>query len=342
VKAPALIVGALLAANAVLLLGGHALAPPAPERGGVGGRVRVGLVFDVGGIGDESFNDAAYRGLMQAEQELGATVQYIEPGDGSDRESALRMLASRGLDLVIGVGFIFSADLDKLAAAYPGVRFAGVDYSPSGGEMADNLAGLSFREHEGSFVVGAIAGMVTKTKKVGFVGGMEGPLIGKFEAGYRAGVRHVCPDCVVMVAYAGVEPKAFADPTMGRELASTQYQRGADIVFHASGKTGAGVFAAARERGALAIGVDKDQFKEAPCCVLTSMIKGVDVAVVGAIRAVRDGTFTGGMSELGLAEDGVGFVWNDDNRKLLPAAVAERARALAKQIIAGEIAVPSQ
>jgi basic membrane protein A len=337
------IVAGLLAANVVLLVVGHAMAPERAQRGGTGGRVRVGLVFDVGGLGDESFNDAAYRGLLQAERDLGATVQYIEPGDGSDRESALRQLASRGLDLVIGVGFIFSADLDKLAKAFPDVRFAGIDYSPSGdGTTAENLAGVRFREHEGSFVVGAIAGMVTKTRKVGFVGGMKIPLIGKFEAGFRAGVLHVCSDCTVMVAYAGTDPKAFADPTTGRELASTQYGRGADIVYHASGKTGAGVFAAAREQGALAIGVDSNQFGEAPCCVLTSMLKRVDVAVVDVIRAVRDGTFRGGVTELGLADDGVGFVADDDNRDRLPADVVDRARALAKQIIAGEIAVPSQ
>src|SRR6185369_12845267 len=165
-----------------------------------------------------------------------------------------------------------------------------------------NLAGLRFREHEGAFLVGAIAGMITHTKAVGFVGGMKIPLIRKFEAGYEAGVHHVCPACRVLAAYAGTEPKAFADPSLGQYLASAQYSQGADIIYHAAGKTGDGVFAAARQRGARAIGVDSDQFDAAPCCIVTSMVKRVDVAVVDVIKDVIAGRFRGGMHEFGLAE----------------------------------------
>ncbi len=333
----------LCALNVALLVVGELVA--GDDAAGPRAEVHVGLVFDVGGRGDKSFNDAAWRGLERARDELGVAIQAVEPGDGSDREGALRQLASRGHELVIGVGFIFSRDLDRLARALPGVAFAGIDYAPdfeSRAPMPPNLLALKFREHEGSFVVGAIAGMVTKSKVVGFVGGMKIPLIRKFEAGYAAGVRHVCPDCTVLSAYAGTEPKAFSDPTMGRELADSQYGRGADIIYHASGKTGAGVFAAARERGRLAIGVDSDQFDEAPCCVLTSMVKQVDVAVVDAVRAVVEGRFVGGVRELGLAEGGVGFVADARNAHLLPADVVARARAIAADIVAGRIEVPAE
>jgi basic membrane protein A len=305
---------------------------------------KVGLVFDVGGLGDKSFNDAAHRGLVRAKTELGVQTQYIEPGDGSDRESALRQRAAAGDQLVIGVGFVFSDDITKLATQFPDTKFACIDYTlPQGVEKTPpNLVGLRFREHEGSFLVGAIAGRVTKTKKLGFVGGMKIPLIRKFEAGYEAGVKHVCKDCTILSAYAGTEPKAFADPTKGKELALAQYARGVDIIYHASGKTGDGVFDAAKEHKKLAIGVDSDQFHAAPCCVLTSMIKKVDVAVFDAIKKVTTGKFENGVHEFGLAEEGVGFVYDDNNKAMIPQAVADEVNGLAKQIVAGTIKVPSE
>ncbi|MBZ0234389.1 MAG: BMP family ABC transporter substrate-binding protein [Deltaproteobacteria bacterium] len=344
------IIGGLVALNLALLVTGDLIAPspPAPaardvERPASGAGVTIGLVFDVGGRGDRSFNDAAWRGLEWAERDYGIEIVTIEPSDGADREAALRQLAAKRVDLVIGVGFIFSADLEKLARRFPSVSFAGVDYAPTDPDrVPPNLAGLRFREHEGSFLVGAIAGMTTKSKVVGFVGGMKIPLIRKFEAGYEAGVKHVCPTCRVLAAYAGTEPKAFADPMLGQELASAQFDRGADVIYHASGKTGAGVIAAAAERRKLVIGVDSDQFHEAPCCVLTSMIKRVDVAVHEIVGDVIAGRFQGGVRELGLAEDGVGFVADANNAKLLREDVGARARELAAQIIAGQIEVPAQ
>ena len=335
------LIGVLVALNALLVAAGWVLVPPPAKRTGTG--VRVGLVFDVGGKNDKSFNEAAWRGLERARVELGVDVQYIEPTEGADRESALRTLAARGVDLVIGVGFIFGPDLERLAKQFPTVKFAGIDYSPSEGVgPLPNLAGLRFREHEGSFVVGAIAGMTTRTKVVGFVGGMKIPLIRKFEAGYEAGVRHVCPECRVLGAYAGTEPKAFADPSLGEELASAQLGKGADVIFHAAGKTGDGVFAAARRHGARAIGVDSDQYEAAPCCVMTSMVKRVDVAVVDIVRQVSEAKFAGGLHELGLAESGVGFVSDERNRSLLPPEVVQRARAIADEIVAGKIRVPER
>jgi basic membrane protein A len=300
-----LILVAVLLAVHVALLFVHpsgAAEPPA------GDAVDVGVVFDLGGRGDKSFNDGAYLGAERAQKELGVRVRFIEPGEGSDREAGLRLLAAEGMDLVIGVGFIFTDDLTQLAREYPHTDFAGVDYSVATDKAGrpipppPNLAALKFREEQGSFLVGALAALVGHSKKVGFVGGMDFPLIQKFEAGYRAGVTQVCPDCRVVSQYAGVTPEAFRNPGKGKELALSQYQQGVNVIFHASGSTGLGVFEAARQTGKLAIGVDADQYNEAPGYVLTSMVKGVDNAVYDAIRRVKEKRFTGGVYQYGLAE----------------------------------------
>jgi basic membrane protein A len=170
---------------------------------------------------------------------------------------------------------------------------------------------------------------------------MDIPLIHKFEAGYRAGVKQVCADCTVVAQYAGVTPEAFRNPGRGKELALAQYQSGVNIIFHASGSTGLGVFEAARQTGKLAIGVDADQYAEAPGFILTSMVKGVDASVFDAIKRVKDGTFTGGVYQFGLAENGVGYVYDENNRKLIPDSVRARLESLRDQIIAGKIVVPS-
>jgi len=330
----------LIFANLALLLFGWSRHPGAAAT--AKGRLRVGLVLDVGGLGDKSFNDGAYQGLKRAEGELDLETRFIEPGDGSDRESALRQLAAAGYDLVIGVGFIFTDDILAAAERFPGVKFGCIDMSVSPGQkVPPNLVGLRFREEQGSFLVGAVAALVSKTHRVGFVGGMDIPLIHKFEAGYRAGVAKVCPECVVLVAYAGTEPKAFADPATGKELALAQYDQGADIIFHAAGKTGQGVFNAAMARGKLAIGTDADQFAEAPCCVVTSMVKRVDVAVEETIKAVAAGKFVGGVRELGLAENGVGYVYDEHNAHWIDDKTHETVEGLRRQIIEGEIVVPS-
>ena len=309
----------------------------------------VGIVFDVGGRGDKSFNDGAYNGAERAIDSLGARVRFIEPGEGSDREAGLRLLAAEGMDLVTGVGFIFTDDLTQLAKEYPGVNFAGVDYAlttDAAGNVVPpppNLAALKFREEEGSFLVGALAALVGGSKKVGFVGGMDIPLIHKFEAGYRAGVRHVCPDCTVIAQYAGVTPEAFRNPGKGKELALSQYQQGVNVIFHASGSTGLGVFEAARAMGPghYGIGVDSDQHDEAPGYVLTSMVKGIDNVIFDTVRRVKAGTFKGGVYSYGLAEGGVGYVYDDRNKHLIPDAVRARLEELKQEIIAGRIRVPS-
>lgn len=313
----------------------------------VGEGLDIGVVFDVGGRGDKSFNDGAFVGAERAMRELGARVRFIEPGEGTDREAGLRLLAAEGMDLVIGVGFIFSDDLSQLSREYPNVKFAGIDYAPpvdAAGAVIQppaNLAGLRFREEEGSFLVGALAALVGNSKRLGFIGGMDFPLIHKFEAGFRAGVRAVCSDCQVVAQYAGVTPEAFRNPGRGQELALSQYQSGVNVIFHASGSTGLGVFEAARRRGRLAIGVDSDQQAEAPGFILTSMVKRVDEAVFGAIKRVQDGTFLGGIYQLGLAEAGVDYVYDQHNRSLIPDSVRARVEALRAEIVAGRIRVPS-
>jgi basic membrane protein A and related proteins len=343
----------LLTALAVLTVvhGGLLFVHPAssPTREGGGSGPSVGVVFDMGGRGDKSFNDGAFLGADSAARQLNARVQFIEPGDGSDREAGLRLLASEHRALVVGVGFIFSDDLTSLAQEYPDVNFAGVDFALAfDGKGAvipppRNVAALKFREEEGAFLVGALAAMVGNSKKVGFLGGMDIPLIHKFEAGYKAGVLHVCTDCTVIAQYAGVTPEAFRNPSKGKELALSQYSQGVNVIFHASGSTGLGMFEAARAmgKGHYGIGVDADQYAEAPGFVLTSMVKGVSNSVYDSIRRVKDGTFAGGIYSYGLKEKGVGYIYDDHNKSLIPDSVRARLLQLEADIVAGRIKVPS-
>lgn len=338
-----LLIGALLLAHIALLTVRPSGATVADTSEGLD----IGIVFDVGGRGDKSFNDGAYLGGVRAAKGLGARVTYIEPGEGSDREAGLRLLAAEGMDIVIGVGFIFTDDILTLAKEYPNVRFADVDLAiptDAAGNalpLPPNLRALKFREEEGSFLVGALAALVGKSKKVGFVGGMDIALIHKFEAGYRAGVQYVCPDCEVIVNYAGVTPEAFRNPGRGKEMSLAMYNQGVNVIFHASGSTGLGVFEAARTTGKLAIGVDADQYSEAPGFVLTSMVKGIDESVYQTVKAVKEGTFTGGVQQFGLAEKGVGYVYDEHNRALIPDSVRVTLDSLTAKIIDGRITVPS-
>ncbi len=302
-------------------------------------RARVGLVFDVGGRGDKSFNDGAYLGLLRAEKELGVEVSFLEPAGSEDREAALRLFAARGMDLVIGVGFIFSSDVEAVARDYPRIHFACVDYAPSPGGPPPNVEGLAFREEQGAFLVGAVAGLMTKTQHVGFVGGMNIPLIRKFEGGYIDGVHAVCAACQVHSGYAGATPDAFKDPAKGKMLAMGEIGAGADVIFHASGSTGHGVFEGARDRGVLAIGVDADQYDEMPGTVVTSMVKRVDVAVLDAIRSAVEQRFQGGMRVLSLADDGIDYVHEGPHGAGIPDDVKAKVEALRQEILAGRIRV---
>ncbi|PMQ02285.1 MAG: BMP family ABC transporter substrate-binding protein [Dictyoglomus sp. NZ13-RE01] len=301
-------------------------------------KVRIGIVYDVGGRGDKSFNDAAYAGLQKAIKLLKVEGKDMEPGPGgANREELLRTLAEQNYDLVVGVGFLFTDAIIKTAKEFPNVKFAIVD-----GDVGDlpNVASLLFNEHEGSFLVGAIAGLLTKTNVIGFVGGMDIPLIHKFEVGYKAGAMYVNPKVKVLINYIGVTGEAFKDPVKGKELALAQYKQGADIIYHASGASGEGVFEAAKETGKYAIGVDSPQAWIAPGRIITSMLKRVDEAVFLTIKDVVEGKFKGGRKYFGLANKGVDYEYDEYTKPLIPSNVKGRVDALKSSIIAGKIVVP--
>lgn len=328
---------------ALLLLAASGCSKPAPKSAAGSTGFPVGLVFDIGGRGDKSFNDAAYAGLERAKKELGITYTTLETSESTDREAQLRQLAAGDAKVVFGVGFLFTDDIKALAKEFPNQKFACIDYTVTPGDtLPPNLVALKFREEEGSFLVGALAALLSKTGKVGFVGGMEIPLIRKFQAGFTAGVKAVNPKAVVMVKYAGNTGAAFKDPTKGKELALAEYQAGADIIFHASGSTGLGVFEAGRELKKLAIGVDSDQYDEAPGVVLTSMVKRVDTAVFETIHDLENGKWQGGVREFGLVDQGVAWVYDDRNKALIPDAVKAKVDSLQAAIVAGRIKVPTE
>lgn len=308
--------------------------------------LKVVLIFDIGGRGDGGFNDAAYNGLEKAVALLGVKAVYIEHKRNLELEHAVNQAAASDAGMIIGVGFAFSDKLNKLAAQYPHKKFACVDYGVKYDDkgritpLPANLAGLLFKEEEGSYLVGVIAALKSKTGKIGFVGGMDSPIIRKFQAGYLAGASGARPGIRVLSKFAGITGRAFNDPQKGYLIATSMYGEGADIIYHASGATGDGVFRAAKKMNRLAIGVDIDQSAKAPGLVLTSMTKNIDAAVFESVRSSVQGNFSGGLKIFGLKENGVGFVYNDRNRKLIPAEIHDRVLALQAKIIAGELVVP--
>jgi len=304
-------------------------------------KFKVGLVFDVGGRGDKSFNDAAFKGLEKAKKDFGIEYEVIDPGDGADRESALRKLASNPeIGIVFGVGFIFTEDITKIANDFPKKKFGCVDYSVNPQtKIPDNLTALVFKEEEGSFLVGALAALTSKTNTVGFIGGMESSLIRKFEKGFTQGAKYINPNIKVLVTYVGVTGEGFKNPGKAEEIAISQYSKGADIIYHASGLSGIGLFKAAKENKKLAIGVDMDQYNEAPGFVLTSMIKIVDEVIYQTISDFKNGTFKSGVRALGLKEKGVGFVYDDNNKSLIIPAYKDKLDDIIKKINSGELKV---
>ena len=310
----------------------------------------VGVAFDIGGRGDQSFNDAAYRGLQQAIDE-GIVSQddtkLLEPNaSGSNRDDNVVNLADQGFELIAAIGFAFSPGIDEIAPEYPDTNFAVVD---GFAQEADNVANLTFREQEGSFLVGAAAAMKSETGTIGFLGGQQGTgLIERFEAGYVAGAQEINPDIEVLVEYIGDSTAAFNDPTKGEALSAKMYDAGADVVYHAAGASGAGLFKAAVEANKLAIGVDSDQSltasPEQRRLILTSMLKRVDTAVYDAIQQTAEGNFVSGTQVFGLAEEGVGYAVNqyNDNERLLSQEIQDRLDELSQQIVDGEIKVPTE
>lgn len=305
------------------------------KRDEAGGKLRVGIVFDIGGKDDKSFNAAAWQGVKRAREELGIFLRDVEPGDPTSIEPSMRAFAERGYDLIIGVGFAQAPIMNDVARDYPNLKFAIID----GVIDTPNVASLIFEEHEGSFLVGMIAARQSKTGKIGFVGGMDIPLIHKFQTGYEEGARYANPKIEVFENYVGVSDASWNNPGKGKELAKAQIERGADVIFQAAGNSGLGVFDAAEEMRKLAIGVDSNQNWVKPGFILTSMIKRVDVAVFNAVKEVAEGRFTGGIHLFGLENDGIGYALDDYNRNLIPQSVLDEVERAKQDIIAGRIKV---
>jgi basic membrane protein A len=314
---------------AILFLAGTAFAARAAE-------FKVGLVLDRGGKDDKSFNASAYQGGMEAKKKLGIYLKYVEASDDNAFEPLLRAFAERDFDLIIGIGFAQKEAIKKVAAQYPQKHFAIVDAEVD----APNVRCLLFEEHEGAYLMGAIAAMTSKTGKIGFLGGMDIPLIRRFAMGYEAGAKEINPQITVMDNYVGVTSEAWNNPPKGKELAVAQYDGGADIIFAAAGASGLGAFDAAEEKDKLVIGCDSNQDWVKPGRVLTSMLKRVDEAVFSTIEEAKAGKFAGGVKRFGLANKGVDFSVDEYNGKILSAAVRKRAEELKADIIAGKIVVP--
>jgi basic membrane protein A and related proteins len=348
---------AALALSAAACGGGNP-ADTSPSGGGNGGNdggsdVQVGLAYDVGGRGDQSFNDAAYRGLQAAIDEglvAEENVNTLEANQsGSNRDDNVVNLAEQGADLVIPVGFAFSEGIQKVAPDFPDVNFAIVDGFACLDKPCENVSNLTFKEEEGSFLVGAAAALKSEAGTIGFLGGQQGTgLIEKFQAGYEAGAKAVNPDIEILVEYIGDTTQAFVDPTKGEALSNSMYDGGADIVYHAAGLSGSGLFKAAVSQNKLAIGVDSDQSltasPEQRKLILTSMLKRVDTAVHDAIQQVGEGSFKAGTEVFGLAEQGVGYAVNEynDNDQLLSKDIQTKLEDYKKQIVSGEIKVPTE
>lgn len=300
-----------------------------------GAGMKVGLVLDKGGKDDKSFNTAAVRGTQQAVKDFGIDLKDVESADDAAFEPALRTFAERGYPLVIAIGFSQIDAVKKVAPQFPKTHFALVD----GIVEAPNVASLMFAEHEGSYLVGYLAGLATKSNKVGFIGGMDIALIRRFEMGYEAGVKAANPKADIVVNYVGINSTAWANPSRGKELALSQYGRGVDVIFHAAGASGMGLFDAAEEKKAFAIGVDSNQNGIKPGRVLTSMLKRVDTAVYDVVKQQVEGKFTAGTHYFGLKDKGVDYAVDENNEKLIEPYKA-KLEEIREKIIKGEIQVP--
>lgn len=297
--------------------------------------MKIGLVLDKGGKDDKSFNTAAVVGATLATKELGIEMKEVECPDDAAFEPALRTFAERGYSLIFAIGFAQVDAVKKVAPNYPNIRFAIVD----GLVDLPNVASLMFDEHEGSYLVGYFAGLLTKTNKVGFVGGMDIALIRRFQIAYEAGAKAANAKVEPIVNYVGVNSSAWANPTRGKELALAQYGRGADVVFAAAGASGLGVFDAAEEKKAYVIGVDSNQNGLKPGRVATSMLKRVDTAVFETIRSQVEGKFTPGVRYFGLKDKGIDYAVDANNESII-APFKVKLEDVRQKIIKGEIKVP--
>ncbi len=294
------------------------------------------VIFDMGGKFDKSFNEAAYSGAERFKAASGVEYREFEVTNETQREQALRNMARRGSTVITVVGFSQEQPLRTVAPEFPNVKFCIVDAAV--GDLP-NVRAYTFKEHEGSFLVGLIAGLKSQTGKVGFVGGMDIPLIRNFGYGYEQGLKYAKPDGEVFSNMTGTTPAAWNDPTRGAELAKSQFDRGADVVYAAAGGTGLGVLQAAKDAGKFSIGVDSNQNHIHPGSVLTSMLKRVDVAVENCFNDAKNDTWTAGHNSLGLKEQGVGFALDDNNKALLTDDILAKVTEAQAAIIAGTLEV---
>ncbi len=297
--------------------------------------MKIGLVLDKGGKDDKSFNSAAYLGSTQAAQTNKLNLKTVECPDDTAFEPAMRTFAERGYPLVIVIGFSQIDALKKVAPLYPQTNFVIID----GQVDAPNVASVSFAEHEGSYLVGYLAGLATRTGKIGFIGGMDVPLIRRFQMGYEAGAKAARPNVQISANYSGVTSQAWANPSRGKELALGQYARGVDIIFVAAGATNMGVFDAAEEKKELAIGVDSNQNGIKPGRILTSMLKRVDLAVEQVIQQKVAGHLLSGQKIFGLSDKGVDYAVDANNAELIKPFQTQLEK-VRMQIINGQIKVP--
>ena len=298
--------------------------------------LRIGLVLDKGGKDDKSFNSAAYVGAMKAKDELHVFVKYVEATDENSFENLLRAFAQKDFDIVISIGVTQRDAMRKVSAQFPAKHFAIVDAEVK----APNVRSMLFEEHQGSYLMGAAAALTSKSGAVGFIGGMDIPLIRRFQLGYEAGAKKVNPSIKVLANYIGITGDAWNNPAKGKELAVSQYDQGADVVFAVAGASNTGVFDAVEERGKFAIGVDSNQNWIKPGRILTSMLKRVDVAVFSTCRDLTQGKFEPGVHHFGLDTQGVDYAVDKNNEKILPESARKIIDALKAQIIAGKIQVP--
>ena len=297
--------------------------------------IKPAIVYANGGKFDKSFNEGVSNGAKKFSDETKIAVVDFEPTNETQFEQALRRFAQRGQDPIIAVGFSQAVALEKVGKEFPNVRFTIIDSVVK----LPNVQSVVFKEHEGSFLVGVAAALASKSGKIGFVGGMDIPLIRRFQCGYEQGVKYANPSAEVIANMTGTTPAAWNDPGRGAELAKGQFDRGVDVVFAAAGGTGVGVYQAAKDSGKLAIGVDSNQNYLQPGTMLTSMMKRVDVAVYESAKAAKDGTWKAGMTVLGLKEKGVDWALDDNNKSLITDDMKAKVEAARAGIVAGQIEV---
>ncbi len=298
--------------------------------------VKPAVIYDMGGKFDKSFNEGVWNGVKRFQDETGIEVMEFEVTNETQREQAMRRMAERGATVILGVGFAQADAIAKVSAEFPDTQFSIIDVSWLDGA---NLRQYAFKEHEGSYLVGVAAAKASKTGKVGFIGGMDIPLISKFACGYVGGAKSVNANIEVYQNMTGTTPSAWNDPAKGAELTRSQIDRGADVVYHAAGGTGGGVIQAAADAGKLAIGVDSNQNGLAPGSVLTSMLKRVDVAAYNTFMDAKNDAFTAGVQILGVAEGGVGWALDENNASLITADIKAAIDAAEADILSGKVKV---